>query len=134
MLTDFKRGQPKMESGVLGQVYAFSDQATVFVTQIQIHRFGIGKAHNRTGFAILPDVPFCPLSGKSRPFAPRSPEYPDPSSPIFNDPSSPDQIDPQEVLSFIQLYQFYKCYKEIFYKGSCTNGIWGTKMVGFPIL
>ena len=56
----------------------------------------------------------------------------DPSSPIFNDPSSPDQIDPQEVLNFMQLYQFHKYNTEIFYKGSSTNGIRGTKMVVFP--
>jgi len=72
------------------------------------------------------------MDGKSRPFAPHSPEDLDPSSPIFNEPSSPDPIDPQEILNFILLYQFHKYYTKIFYKGSSTNGIWGTILVNFP--
>jgi hypothetical protein len=72
-------------------------------------------------------------AGNSRPIDPRSPKNLDPSSPIFNDPSSPDQIDPQEVLNFMQLYQFYKYFTELFYTGSSCNGVWGIKMVVFPM-
>jgi len=73
------------------------------------------------------------IIGKSKPFAPHSPDYLDPSSPIFNDPSSPALNDPQEVLNFILFYQFHKYYTEIFYKGSSINGIQDTILVNFPV-
>ena len=67
------------------------------------------------------------------PFDPRSSEHLDSSSPILDDPSSPDQIDRHGVLNFRRLYQFHKYYPVIFYKGLHPKGIWGSKIVVFPI-